>query len=276
MNDRRIRKNLKMNTKIKIGAMAAALLAAMATSLSAASLLNDSFNSYTDGNLVGQGGWTQVGSSTALPMQVNSGVVSMAQGSAQDADSDFSSSVTSGSIYYSLTINYSAKNGTADYGVAITDGGSSSFGGRLYAKSSGSGYVLAIAGSSTAPTVFGAELSFNTSYSIVVRYDIVAGATNDTASMYVTAGSFNANEASNSVYNSFTTWTGGSEVSSFTALLLRQGTNTGAFTVDNIKIGTLFSDVVAAVPEPSAFAAFAGVIALAGVVMQRRRKAVVA
>src|SRR5438477_6454326 len=41
----------------------------------AAVYLNDNFSTYANGNLVGQNGWTQLGATSTLPLQVNSGMV---------------------------------------------------------------------------------------------------------------------------------------------------------------------------------------------------------
>ena len=41
----------------------------------AAVYINDDFNTFANGNLVGQNGWNQLGASSTLPLQVNNGVV---------------------------------------------------------------------------------------------------------------------------------------------------------------------------------------------------------
>lgn len=234
-----------MKKTLSIISLAAATLA----SANAALLLSDDFNSYPTGDLVGQGGWVQTGSATANPIQINNGIVNLAQGSSQDANNPFAA-VTSGSLYYFATINVSAKNGTADYFIHLGDGSTSNFGARLYAKSTGAGYQLGWGGSSTAPA-YGAELAFNTSYYVIFRYDIVPGAANDTGKLYVSDTGFNTIEALNPVYQDVATWTGGNEVASFAALYLRQGSNTGSETIDQIRVGTTFADAMAPVPEPA-------------------------
>jgi hypothetical protein len=225
---------------------------AAATSLNATVVLNENFNppAYSTGDLVGQNGWAQVGTTTANPIQVNGGKVLMNQGSSQDASHGFDSAITSGSIFYLVTINFSSKNGTADYAVHLSDGGTNNFGARLYAQSSGGGFHLGWAGSSTAPTTWGADLSFDTTYTVVFQYNIVAGAANDTGALYVTSSAFDPVQANNTAYQTVTTWTGGTELSTFAAANLRQGSNSGALTVGNFVVGTTWADVVP-VPEPS-------------------------
>ncbi|MGH8046614.1 MAG: hypothetical protein ACREKL_05170 [Chthoniobacterales bacterium] len=252
----------------------AASCSVFASLAQASLLLNVDFNSptYSTGPLVGQDSWTQVGATATSPIQVASGAVGpLVQGSAQDAVHAFSA-VTSGSLYYSVALNFTSKNTTADYALTLGDGGASSFGGRLYAKSSGAGYVLAWGGSSTAPATFGVELAFSTTYNVVFRYDIVSGLANDTGKLYVSTSPFTLSEGSYTAYQDVTTWTGGTEVTSFAGAYIRQGTNSGVLTLDNYQVGTTFKDVTP-VPEPHEYAiAMAGL--LGAIILMRRRRMV--
>lgn len=218
----------------------------------AQTLFSDNFNSYTTGNLVGQGGWVQTGGTATSPVQVNAGVVGPnVQGSAQDVSHSFTP-VTTGSFYYGINFNFTSKNVTGDYFVNIADSSSGNgFSSRLYARSTGAGYQLAWGGSSTAPTVYGAELAFNINYRAIMRYDIVSGLANDTGALYVTSGSFDIVESNNTPYQDVTTWTFGVEQTAFGAFNIRQGTNTGVMTLDNLNVGTTFAS---AVPEPATWA----------------------
>jgi hypothetical protein len=211
-------------------------------------LLTNDFSTYSSGNLVGQNGWTQVGATSTIPITISNGVVQMQQGTAQDASSSFTST-NSGSIYYYATINYSAKNGTGDFALSLISGGS--FGSRLYAQSLNTGFALAWGGGPTAPTTFGAELNFNTAYNVVMRYDIVAGTLNDTGRLYVSTTPFDSNEASNIPYQDVTAWTGGTELTSFSGMSLRQGSNSGNFTIAQVNVATTFAE---AIPEPTTWA----------------------
>jgi hypothetical protein len=238
-----LKKTKIMKKLLTIIGLAAATLAGA----NAAVLLDQDFNSFTNGDLVSQGSWVQTGATATNPIQVSSGIVSLAQGANQDANRPFTPAVTSGSIYYFATINVASKNGTADYFIHLGDGGVSNFGARLYGKSTGAGYQLAWGGGVTAPTTFGAELAFGTSYNVVFRYNIISGTLNDTGKLYVSSGDFNSNEASNTAYQDVTVWTGGTEVTSFSAMYFRQGTSTGSESIDQIKIATTFAE---AIPEP--------------------------
>ncbi len=158
-------------------------------------LISDNFN-YTTGNLVGNGGWTQTGTTATNPIQVSSSVLSYASGypglggnsvalvtSGQDIYYNSPSTVSSGSIYCSFVVNVSAAQATGDYffhfGTSATNTGT--FYGRLYAKSSGAGYVIGMGKTSLTPTYGTTVLAFNTSYVIVVKYTFNSVSTTDDA-----------------------------------------------------------------------------------------------
>jgi len=235
-----------------LGIIAVAML--MVVGAQAQVILNQNFNSFTNGNLVGQGTWVQTGTTATSPVQVAGGAVGpTVQGSAQDVSISLSSPVTSGSFYYGVDFSFTSKNASSDYflHIANTNAGTG-FSSRLYAQSSGLGFALAWGGSSTAPTAFGAELAFNTTYRAVMRYDIVSGLVNDTGALYITTGAFDSVEANNTTYQNVTTWAFGTEQTAFGAFNIRQGTNTGVYTIDNVLVGTTFAS--AAIPEPSTYA----------------------
>jgi hypothetical protein len=259
---------MKKTLLVAVGIIASTL------SLHADTLFSDTFTGYTDGDLVGQGGWVITGTSTLLPIQVAPGLVTLQQGSAQDANHPFSP-ITSGSLYYALTATYTSKNATADYAFHMSDGGTSSFGARISAKAGATAgtFVLAWQGGSTAPVTFGAELNLNTAYYIVLRYNIVDGATNDTGALYVSTTPFGTTEGDYTPYQDATAWTGGTEVATFQAFNLRQGTNSGGETLNSVAVGTTWGDAVSPVPEP-------GTVALVGLGLgavllgaRRRRRA---
>src|SRR5438067_2083298 len=90
--------------------------------------------------------------------------------------------------YYSAVINLSAAQATGDYFLHLIDGlqTSGAFRGRLFAKSSGVGYVLGIRYGSTDTVVYDTTvLPFNTSEFVVVKLTSIAGLTNDTASLFI-------------------------------------------------------------------------------------------
>ena len=250
---------------------AAASLIGVSSSVGA-TLFSDDFT-YSNGNLVGRGGWLQTGSTATSPLQVSNGAASLGI-SGQDIYSPLVSVLTLSpgtGFYYGLTINVSAAQATGDYFIHFTPtvGDSSSFFGRTFIKSSGAGFVLGYLEVSGGTANYGSTvLSFNTSYRLVVAYNSVSGTLNDTASLYVNPSN-SVVEGQNSPYLSDTWTSATAEPAAIAALNLRQGKGGGSaaptLTVDLLSAGDAFSSAAgfSPVPEPSTWALFgAGVIGL--------------
>jgi hypothetical protein len=245
-------------------------------------LFSDDFNSYVNGNLVGQGPWLQTGTSAVTPIQESSGQALLGT-SGQDAYAAFPGgaiTLTDGtSIYAGLTLNVSAAQATGDYFLHFTPtaGNASLFPDRLFAKSSGTGYVLGwveTTGGAATPVYGSTVLSFNTSYRVVMGYNDIAGALNDTGVVYVDPTDALV-EANNTPYLT-KTWTSTlPEAEAFAAINFRQGTAASAPTVavDNLNASQTFSEVATftAVPEPQSLALVGGFGVLA-LFLNRRRK----
>jgi hypothetical protein len=253
------------------------LLLAAAT-VHATVLFSDDFNSYTAGNLagltanaVGQGTWAQTGASAATPVQVNgSGGVSIGA-SGQDVFAPLpggSYTLADGSSFYmGVDINMtSVANATGDYFLhwSITLGNTGTFPDRLYAKASGTQYVLGWAGSSGTGVTFGTPLDYGTTYRVVTEYDAVAGPANDAGAIFVNGSS----------YLALTTMTTGAEPTSpetIAEVCLRQGTSGPIVAIDNLNAATTLAETTTytAVPEPTT--AMLGGLALLGLAVLRRR-----
>jgi hypothetical protein len=239
----------------------------------------DDFNSYANGNLagttqngVGQGTWAQTSTSATTPVQVNNGTVVLGT-SGQDAYAPLTSpiSITDGSTFYiGATVDLTAAQATGDYFLHFTPtvGNSSIFPERLYAKSSGAGFVFGYDGASGGTVNYSSTvLNLNTSYRIVLAYTGVNGTLNDTFALYVDPTDTSV-EGNNSAYLTSGYVGTGAESTTVAAINLRQGSATSAPSVilDNLAVATLFSDA-APVPEPSSVAffvmgGFAGLVAL--------------
>ncbi|MGA2240871.1 MAG: PEP-CTERM sorting domain-containing protein [Verrucomicrobiota bacterium] len=243
---------------------------------------SDNFNSYVNGNLaglsqdaLGQGTWRQTGTVATSPIQVNNGTVVLFTG--QDAYAPLTStiSITSGSTFYiGATVDLTAAQATGDYFLHWTPtvGNSTIFPERLFAKSSGAGFVFGYDGASGGTVNYSSTmLSFNTSYRIVLAYTGVNGALNDTFALYVNPTDTSV-EGNNTAYLTSGYVGTGAESTTVAGINLRQGGASSAPSVilDNLTVATLFSDA-APVPEPSALAL--GLVGgLAGLVALRRKR----
>ncbi len=261
----------------------AALATLVVSSLSAhADILASENFAYSDGALLGQGGWTITGTSVVNPLAVSNGAVTLAT-TGQDAYKALSASLnlaTNGGVYYSMDLSVASAQAAGDYFFHLSDpvGTTSNFYARLLVKSSGSGFLLGLqeqSGTGAAATYGTTELSFNTSYKVVVAWNVITGATNDSFSLYLAPS--NSAQTSNTAYVT-DLWTSTTvEPATITAFNLRQGSaaNAAGVTVDKIVVASTFAEAagLATVPEPSSFAALAGLVALAGAASRRRARA---
>src|SRR5689334_9089577 len=111
-------------------ALATLALVAIAGAINAQNFNNPP---YTDGNLVGQDSWTQIGTVATNPIQVvnsaTNGVATFTT-SGQDAFRVFGAAVTPAnamSIQLNADINLTSAQSAGDYFLALTDGGGSNF-----------------------------------------------------------------------------------------------------------------------------------------------------
>jgi PEP-CTERM motif len=210
---------------------------------------NDSFT-YPDGNLVGQGGWVQNGATATNPIQVASGHAVIGP-TGQDVLHTLSAPVThtdGSSVFAAFDLTLTAGSAAGDYFFNYIAGGGNDE--RVFAINSGAGYTLGLMSSTGDATTFGSTvLSLNTTYRVVITWNFVAGATNDTMSIYINPTD-PTNEGNNTAYLNYT-WSaaGAAEPTSVASVNLRQGAAGPTQNLDNLFVGTTFADV--AIPEPA-------------------------
>ncbi|MGN6625930.1 MAG: PEP-CTERM sorting domain-containing protein [Tepidisphaeraceae bacterium] len=265
---------------MKFALIATLGVAAFASASQAAVLVSADFNAptYSDGALntgadtttPGQDGWiTSSGGGTNNILVQNTatdGFVTMTT-SGQDVRkiADNNQAINSGSAYLSAQFSLSAAKTNGDYFIHIGDGSTSNFYARIYAKSSGAGYVMAMTTSSgTSGLTYGTTvLDFNTTYTLLARYDFVSGATNDTGALFINPTT--SDGSGDTAYA--TALTTGTDASYISSISLRQGSASNAPTVSFVDNISLSGNVVT-LPEPASL----GMLGLGSLVALRRRR----
>lgn len=241
-----------------LGAIALASPSAQAVSV----VYSTNFNSptYSDGGLIGQDSWVITGTSVVNPINVantaSNGTVTLTT-TGQDVRRAFTAA-TSGSVYLKADITVGSAQTTGDYFLHLGDNGASNFYARTFIKSTTGGFLMAVGTSSGTPTYGTTVLSLNTTYTILVRYDFVAGTGNDTGALFINPTT--ADGSGDTAYVAATTV--GTDASTISSVSLRQGTasNAPGVTIDNISVS---------IPEPSG-AAIIGSIGVLGLLRRRR------
>lgn len=216
-----------------------------------ASMIIDETFSYADGltTNVSGGVWTRH-SGTSNDSYISSGQLEVAGSAspirADDVNRSLNGQYNSGNLYYSLQLNMSALPGGTGGGTyfAHLQQSGTQFRDRLFAVTNGQaagGFFIGV-GNGTTYALWGTELSLGVSYTLVVRADLDA----DTSYLWI-------NPTLES--DPFTNWVGSSTVAP-SNFGFRQSAGEGVMTVDNLKVGTTFGDVVV-IPEPSTLALLA-------------------
>ena len=226
--------------------------ALLVTHVQGALVLNDSF-SYSDGPIVGASGssWT-THSGTAGQANVVSGQLSLTEAESEDVNTALSGgpyTVASAAVLYSsYTVSFGAlPSGGGAYFAHFRDTGTG-FRARVFTSTTNAApgsFRLGIGNSSGATATsgqIGVDLSLNTTYTVVTRYDVASGLStiwlNPVAE---TDPGVTASDAPGLI-----------DISSYGfRQSLATGSGMGTLTVDDLRVGTTFAEVV---PEPSTIA----------------------
>lgn len=218
-------------------------------------LLNENFD-YTVGTLLTANGYTAhsgtdnpitvTASTMTYPGYLSSGVgneISLSS-SAEDVNKTFSER-TSGTTYFGLLVNVSSVTTTGDYffNVGATTIGST-FRGRVFVKKNASEKLaFGIAQSTTVANFSEFNYNLNETYFLILKYEIILGATNDIASLIINPV-LNINEpVAGWISNTDAASTDLANLGSFA---FRQGnsTNGPVLKIDGIRVATTWQDIV--------------------------------
>jgi len=225
----------------------------------------DFSSGYTNGNLVGQNSWLQVGTGSTGPIQVTNGVVKLKQtvtntttGGVQSAYVTTSilpvSSVTSNTSYYyvldklNVLSAYINSGGTSGSGIATLCSNNTASGSfaRLYIKrtdlTNTSTYVYGLQVGTNAAVYGTNSFTIGSTNKIVVTYDALTSGT-DSSSLFVNPIGTNRSSWTNELTVSLS----GPRPSSFQSFSLQQGaqsTGTNQATMSRILIGDSVADVI--------------------------------
>jgi len=241
----------RLATTSRFFAFALLASAALCANARATVLLADAFT-YPNGNLAGNGGWTTF-SGTGTDIAVNAGRAIGNHSNAPDDKTGFAAQPTTSKTYACFDVIVPAPAGTpkATYFAMITDGGTTNFYSRVYIVKSGATFTFAISHSSTTTTVgvtaWPVALLYDHKYNVVINEDPV----NKSSTLWVdpatesSASVTDANSATTEVsVNSFCLRQS-STASTLPASPDYSGTTNATYSVDNLGVGTTFTDACA-------------------------------
>ncbi len=216
-------------------------------------VLTDDF-SYTTGSLLSANGYINISGTTNFLTVTTPGLsfagspssnlgnaVTMTT-SGEDVTKTFTPTISSGNAYASFFVNVSSAQSTGDYFFALYDGG---FKGRVYIKSSGTGFVFGISKNSTTVNYESSVRTFSTTYLVVIKYtfNTLSTTTDDVVSFYVNP-ILGITEPSATI--AATSSVGATDAVTIDRTALRQGGSAAASAqiIDAIRVGTTWASVI--------------------------------
>jgi hypothetical protein len=229
-------------------------------------LLSDDFP--TNGALVGQtpaiGGIWTTNTGTAESLLVAGNKLELSASRTEDAFSSFGNQTTNIYAGFVLNMGSTLPTGNGTYVASFMSGSAgTTYSGRFFTTAFGAAtgfYRLGISNSGTVSSVaWSSDLSPDTSYQIALKF------TQDASSDFVSLWVAPVDENSTSIST-----TPGAISTSINGFGFRQATASGNMTIDNLRVGTTFAEVV---PEPTTWALIG--LGTAFVLLRiRRRRAV--
>ncbi|MBI3849802.1 MAG: hypothetical protein HY298_05870 [Verrucomicrobia bacterium] len=233
-------------------------VSALTTGTRAAIVLNEDFNGYTNGPIVGNSGNTLWAShsGTLKQMQVLNQQLSVLGSQSEDVNATFTlnppydttNNPTVSALYASFTAKFtSTPNGAGNYFAHFKDDGTVNFRARIFALTNGAAagkFRLGIASTNSASTTAGftnypVDLDLNTTYTVVTRLDL----TNGISTLWI--------DPTNETDLSVTATTSISNVLAVSSYAFRESGGEGNKLIDDLAVGTLFKDVAGTNRPPS-------------------------
>ncbi len=148
--------------------------------------------------------------------------------------------VTSGSVYAAAIINLESAN--SEYIFGLCDG-STNYTSRLFAKSADNGFQLSIAKGAELKTNIPyttTTYSYNTNYLVVVEYVFKDGAQNDSVNLWINP---TKSTTTPTLVCDMTLANAKKDMTKIAGVYLRQNKNGSTFTIDEIKVATVWDDL---------------------------------
>lgn len=170
------------------------------------------------------------------------GAANFVTGGGDDIQRVFSSTgINSGNVYASFVINMNSATSTLDdYFIALNGDASNTYHGRVFIKKEGTQFRLGIGKqNSSASDANTSLLNFGTTYLVVVKYEFIAGGTNDPFRLWVFSGTAPTTEPGSGFISATVT---GTDATNLKAFSLRQ-TNKPKGLVDGIRVATTWESL---------------------------------